>query len=286
LYLSLPVLPVADGERSDHEPIHLNTPGVTLSKTITAFEAAKTAHAEAVEAFQAANAAYLKSIAAANVEITELIRLDEAIKAGDSSVAGERIIVKAKADDLTEVSKAHDRAVLVALNRRDSTYANLLAERLRASVGAMKSTPTLRALETEARQEIDKILFALADKVDAHNRELATSTDAIIEAQARWNPKARVEAFKVNLAVEARNDSSGRLLSVDGVEYRETTINHVIGNTVGYPAIRWADDRKADELAARRAENGLRSIEAARLANERSDAVGAKYRVEAEAAKR
>lgn len=257
-----------------------------MSKTITALDAAKSVYAEAVEAFQTANASYLESIGAANVEITELIRLDAAIKAGDSSVAGERIIVKAKADDLTEVSKAHDRAVLVAMNRRDSAYANLLVEKLRASVGAMKSTPTLRALEVEARGEIDKILFALADKVDAHNQELATSTDAINEARARWNPKARVEAFNVNLAVDVRNDSSGRILTVDGAEYRETTVSSIIGNAVGHPADRWTADRKADELAARRAENERRVAENARVANERSEAVGTIYRAEAEAANR
>lgn len=248
-----------------------------MSKTITTLDTAKSVYTEAVEAFQTANASYLESIDAANTQIIELNRLDAAIKAGDSSVAGERITVKGKVADLTEVAEAHNQAVLVSIRRRNAAYANVVTERLRASVGSMKSAPAIRELELEARAQVDQILFALADKIKAHNTELTSTVDAVVSAHGTFNRSG---------AVEARKDSNGSVLIVDGVEYREHPASFVLGNAVGYPADRWAADRNADELAARRAENERRSAEDARLANERSEAVGAKYRAEAEAAKR
>lgn len=266
--------PVADGERSDPRTIHPNTPGVTLSKTITALDAAKAVYTEAVEAFQAANASYLESIDAANAQIIELNRLDAAIKAGDSSVAGQRIAVKARVSDLTEVAEAHNQAVLVSIRRRDAAYANVVTERLRASVGSMKSMPAIRELELEARAQVDEILFALADKIKAHNTELTSTVDAVVSAHGTFNRSG---------AVEARKDSNGSVLIVDGVEYREHAASFVVGNAVGYPADRWAEDRNADELAARRAEAEHRSAEDARLANERSDAIWGMHQAEARA---
>lgn len=251
--------------------------GVQMTSSPTELEKATVAYADAVEAFRSANAEYLNSISDANAQITELNRLDAAIRAGDASVAGERLKVKALVADLTAVAEARDQAVRVAIRRRDAAYADVVAEKVRASAGAMKTSATFRTLELEAQQAIDKVLFELADAVGAHNKEVAATANALISAQGVENR---------HLAVEARNDSSGTAVIVDGVEYRETTPSLVVGNAVGHPVDRWKEDRHADELASRRAKRDLEVAERKRESEERFEAQGAAHSAEAKASKR
>lgn len=248
-----------------------------MPNPLTALDRANGAYAESVKTFETARAAYLLSVEKTNSRIMELNHLDAQIRAGDASGARKRLDVKAEVEALKQIAEVHDQAVRAAVRRRDAAYAAVVAENRRASSGAMKSVPAIRALELEAQGEIDQILFKLADDIAAHNKELGVAVDAILATQSSGG---------VHPSVQARSDSSAKMLVVDGVEYRELSPSFVLGNAVGHPEDRWRSDRDAHGMAARRAEHERRATDDAKLAEERSDARGAAYAVEARASKR
>lgn len=123
--------------------------------------------------------------------------------------------------DLTEVAEAHDQAVLVSICHLDAAYANVVTERLRASVGAMKSTPTIRGLELGAQAQVDEILFALADK--AHNGELTSPVDAVVSAHGTFKRSGAVESYRECNAGLLKRTSDQRAICHPREHVREET---------------------------------------------------------------